>query len=442
MTETPQPPQEPKLIAPEQPHLQLAAPNPSAAPAQPTSQKTERLYEQDAYVKQFKAKVLEVSEQGDNFQVLLDSTAFYPGGGGQESDRGHLEAANCLAKVLDVFEKGGAVWHVCEFKGALAPGESVEGFIDWPRRHAMMKYHTAEHTLFHCMLDLFKGLEMVKVQITPEGASIFVKYPGELEMSQVLEAEMKANSILSRQLQVTLREFKKDALPQGTRAKLERIDSDVVRVVQVGDFDSCACAGLHVKNTGEVGMLTVSNITSEGAGQYKISFLVGEDAQDYLLQTKLACDKACSILQTTSDKLEKTAVNLKAQKEKLEQAVKTLNEKILDEMQPARIGSYNLYSKSLSNMDNKKLMERAGELIKTGRTIVLISNKEGEKGFLLIAKSMDVFIDLKFVANRAFPMMSGKGGGQDNFISGAGEAAKLGAAFEFAESELTKKLSG
>ncbi|MEW6329806.1 MAG: DHHA1 domain-containing protein, partial [Candidatus Micrarchaeota archaeon] len=152
--------------------------------------------------------------------------------------------------------------------------------------------------------------------------------------------------------------------------------------------------------------------------------------------------RACSVLQTTSDKLVRTAGNLRAEKEKLEQAVKSLNDRILEEMKPAKLRDFQFYSKLLAGLDSKKLQEKAGELVKTGRTVVLFGNKEGDRGFLMIAKSPDTFISIKEIADKAFSKMNGKGGGQDNFVSGAGEGAKLGEAFGLAEEELTEKMMG
>ncbi|MFH1470283.1 MAG: alanine--tRNA ligase-related protein [Candidatus Micrarchaeota archaeon] len=400
----------------------------------------EKIYEFDPYESKFTATVQEVVEKGERIHVALNTTAFYPGGGGQDCDIGTLDFGSSLAQVVNVYEKDGIIWHECEMSGALSSGQKLEGQIDWNRRYTMMKSHTAEHILFHCLRDLFKDLEMAKVQITGEGSSMFVQREGELEMDKLMQAERRANEIVARGFRVETKIYKKDAVPQGVRGKLDCIDSENIRVVHIGEFDSCACAGLHVRNTGEIGILTISNIARDGTTQHKVSFLVGSDAQEYLLQTKLACERACSVLQTTSDKLEKTAGNLRAEKEKLEAAVKSLNDRILEEMKPAKIRNFSFYSKLLAGMDSKKLQEKAGELVKTGQTVVLLANKEGDKGFLILAKSPDTFIDIKEIADRAFAKMNGKGGGQENFQSGAGDGTKLGEAFGLAEEELSEKL--
>ncbi|MFH1448322.1 MAG: alanine--tRNA ligase-related protein [Candidatus Micrarchaeota archaeon] len=399
-----------------------------------------RIYLDDPYMQDFTADIREIEEKEGLHHIRLDSTTFYPGGGGQACDTGKIKGKDAVGEVESTYEKDGAVWHVCSVSGSFLLGETITGKIDWKRRYSLMKSHTAEHILFHSLMGVCKGIEMIKVNLVPEGSSILVRYPSNINMGLALSAEKIANNVISKNIPVTVKTFGKDNLPEGTRVKLERIHQDDVKVVQIGDFDKCACTGLHVKNTGEISLLTITNITNEGTNQHKISFLVGEQAQEYLLETKKACDGACAILQTTSDKLEKTMTNLKEQKEKLESMVISLNDRILDEIEPANFGEYNLYSKVFVDMDDKKLMEKAGKLIETGRTIVLFGNKKGDDAFILIAKSPDSDINIESISAKMFPLMDGKGGGKGNFLSGAGKADKLGEAFGFAEEEIVEKL--
>ncbi len=399
------------------------------------------IFEKEPYTARFQAKVVEIAEKGGAFLVRLDSTAFFPGGGGQGRDTGTIKGKNGEAKVTETYESNNQIWHTCG-GSSFVVGEAVDCEIDWPRRHAMMKSHTAEHTFFHSLSEVFPGISMVKVQIAPEGSSIFARFNGELSPEGMLEAEKKTNEIIAKGLEVKVNEFTKSSIPAGTRAKLERIDSDSVRVVAVGDFDSCACAGIHVRNTSEIGALAVTGTTSEGAGVWKISFLVGNAAINHLLETKLAANRASAVLQTTPDKLEKTALNLKEKAETLEKSARELGASILSKLEPEKSGPLWLYSVSFSFMDSKKLIEKAGELIKQEKTAVVFANSDGIKGFLLLAKSQDVNADIRAISGRAFSLMDGKGGGKDNFLTGAGEAGKLKEAFDFVEREIWKALAG
>ena len=103
---------------------------------------TEALYHQDSYIQTFEAKVTEVREDG----VVLDRTAFYPGGGGQPNDVGTLSAGGQTWTVTKVGRKDGAVVHQLE-GGAPAVGDVVTGVVDWERRHQLMRTHTALHVL-------------------------------------------------------------------------------------------------------------------------------------------------------------------------------------------------------------------------------------------------------------------------------------------------------
>ncbi|MCL4395334.1 MAG: alanyl-tRNA editing protein, partial [Chloroflexi bacterium] len=104
---------------------------------------TELLSQSDAYLKEFDATVTAVN--GD--LVALDRTAFYPRGGGQQSDAGTLRAGDDEYRVLEVKKQAGEAWHKLDRPAAFAPGASVHGVIDWDRRYKFMRTHTALHIL-------------------------------------------------------------------------------------------------------------------------------------------------------------------------------------------------------------------------------------------------------------------------------------------------------
>ena len=100
---------------------------------------TERLYYSDSHIKTFTATVLACTEGKSGFEVVLDRTAFFPGGGGQSADTGVIGGVN----VTDAHERGDDVVHYCD--GPLTPGDTVSCEIDWLQRFQRMQNHSGEH---------------------------------------------------------------------------------------------------------------------------------------------------------------------------------------------------------------------------------------------------------------------------------------------------------
>ncbi len=106
---------------------------------------TELLYQTDSYIRNFEATVIEVDPE--SHAVILDRTAFYPGGGGQPADRGTLLAGNAVYPVTHAKKAGDSVLHFIEGDALPVAGQQVEGQLDWERRYQLMRTHTAMHIL-------------------------------------------------------------------------------------------------------------------------------------------------------------------------------------------------------------------------------------------------------------------------------------------------------
>ncbi|MFX0162449.1 MAG: alanyl-tRNA editing protein, partial [Candidatus Hodarchaeota archaeon] len=111
------------------------------------------LHLEDNYLRKFEAKIVKTSPS----LLVLDKTAFYPRGGGQESDHGTLEIDSERFRVVDCFKKGSEVFHKIEEENisTLKEGEIVRGEINWDRRYKMMRYHTAQHLISAIALDIW-----------------------------------------------------------------------------------------------------------------------------------------------------------------------------------------------------------------------------------------------------------------------------------------------
>ncbi len=208
---------------------------------------TEKLYYNDAYIKEFTATVISCEPKGDTYSVTLDKTAFFPEEGGQYSDRGTLNGVN----VGDVREHDGVIYHVTD--APLHPGETVHGKIDFDERYEKMQCHTGEHILSGIIHSLY-GLDNVGFHLGRDDVTMDINAP--LTRSELDRVELLANEAIYKNMDVVALFPDADELSKMTyRSKLELTEN--VRIVNIGDVDSCACCAPHVAKTGEIGLIKI-----------------------------------------------------------------------------------------------------------------------------------------------------------------------------------------
>jgi len=223
---------------------------------------SELLYLRDAYLRSFRATVVD----GAADAVALDRTAFYPTGGGQPHDTGTLAGAS----VVDVRKDGDLVWHHLDGGADLpAVGSEVEGVIDWDRRHALMRTHTALHVLCGVIWNEWR-VPVTGGNMEPLSARMDFEFdplpPGfGPRVEELVNAELAAG----RPIEV---EFlpRDTALEDGDliRTKVSLVPETVaeIRVVDIVGLDKQADGGTHVRTTGEVGRVRVVKTENKGKG--------------------------------------------------------------------------------------------------------------------------------------------------------------------------------
>jgi misacylated tRNA(Ala) deacylase len=224
---------------------------------------TEILYYQDAYVKEFDAVVTAVSADG----IELDRTAFYPGGGGQPSDAGTLRAGNTTWPVETVRKAEGRVWHRV---GGDPPGVglAVKATLDWDRRYALMRTHTAMHILCGVIWRDY-GASVTGGNMEPlHGRMDFEFERMQQELVHEIEARINAEVQAGRPIRTrSLPRAEAFEIPDLIRTKINLLPEGIreVRVVEIVGLDLQADGGTHVANTREVGPLRVVDYKSKGA---------------------------------------------------------------------------------------------------------------------------------------------------------------------------------
>jgi len=221
-----------------------------------------KLYLEDAYLRDFAAEVT-ASSGG---WCALSQTAFYPGGGGQPPDRGQLIVGGAMLPVDDVREDDeGRIWH--RTARDLAPGTPLDGRLDWPYRHALMRHHALMHVVNTVARDRFGGV-ITGVQLGAERSRIDLKLAG-FSREAIPELEQRVNEVLARDLAVASITIPEDEFRN--RPELVRtlevkppVIAGRVRVIEIAGFDAQACGGTHVHRTGEVGVARILKFDNKG----------------------------------------------------------------------------------------------------------------------------------------------------------------------------------
>ncbi|KNF08369.1 alanyl-tRNA editing protein AlaX-M [Gottschalkia purinilytica] len=222
------------------------------------------IFQEDSYVREFDCKIISVNEEEN--AVVLDKTAFYPGGGGQPCDLGVLETASNTYTITKVKKKGDHIYHYIDGK-LPEVNEACTGKIDWERRYKLMRTHTAMHILSAVAWRDYKAqvtggdMELLKGRMDLE----FENFDKEL----ILEIEKKINEEVEngRSIKIDILEREEAfKIPDLIRTKINLLPEGIreIRTVEIEGLDYQADGGTHVKNTTEVGKVKVVNYKSKG----------------------------------------------------------------------------------------------------------------------------------------------------------------------------------
>jgi misacylated tRNA(Ala) deacylase len=234
---------------------------------------TEPLYSTDAYLRAFDATVAEVTPEGG---VVLDRTAFYPTGGGQPHDLGTLNWEGGSASVVEVRKAGPQVVHRLEGT-APAVGTSVRGEIDWDRRYALMRHHTALHSMSGVIYQLY-GSTVTGGQMYPDRARMDFLLP-DLSQERLQRIEERTNQLLGEGHPVSIRFLARDdafQIPDLIRTRVNLLPEgiEIIRVVNIEGIDQQADGGTHVANTREVGRVRIVGSENKGKGNKRLEIVL------------------------------------------------------------------------------------------------------------------------------------------------------------------------
>jgi alanyl-tRNA synthetase len=236
---------------------------------------TTRLYYQDSFLYDFDAEIREVLDS-PRPALILDRTAFYPTSGGQVFDTGWITSdADAKFRVTEVADaEDGKVVHYLEaLSNDLKPGVRVRGQVDPTRRRDHMQQHSGQHVLSAAFIRLY-NIPTVSFHMADDYCSIDLDTPA-LTKEQIESAERLANEIILENRAVDTRFVTRDEAGKLGLRKLPPTERDELRLIEIRDFDLCACGGTHVSQTGQIASVLLRKVEKVRQG-WRIEFVAGQ----------------------------------------------------------------------------------------------------------------------------------------------------------------------
>lgn len=370
---------------------------------------TEKLYYSDSHCRAFTARVLDCRPCGEEWEVLLDKTAFFPGGGGQDADGGSLSGV----AVLGMREDGEAVWHRCA--APLAVGMEVLGEIDWAARFSRMQFHSGEHLLSGLAHNLF-GCENVGFHMS-EGF-VTIDFDKELSADDLALLERRANEVVWENQ--PFRCFFPDAetlaaLPYRSKKALE----GAVRIVEAGNIDRCACCAPHVKQSGEIGLIRIAE-SMRHRGGVRLTILCGSAAYENAAVQGAEAAKLSALLSVPRDKLASAVERLQKELEKAKFELTALRRREMETMAAAIEPTEGNVCLFFENADMDALRSLVNAVAEKCRICAAFAGAEGQYRYIIASRNED----LRAMSKALNAAIGGRGGGSSQMLQGSAGAGR------------------
>lgn len=416
---------------------------------------TKKLYYKEITREEFEGVVLDVF---DNY-VVLDQTLFYPEGGGQPSDKGNLITQDQLLRVEDVQILNNVILHkIAPYENcAIKKGDIVTGKIDFNRRLAHARHHTATHIVHSAAKKVLgKHIWQAGAQKEVHKARLDLSHYKKISLEELRKIELLANKMVMDDLKVTIKWMDRTLAERNCGFELYQggvPHGKEIRVVKVGD-DVEACGGTHVLNTGTIGPIKILKTQSVQDGVERIEFSAGEAAVLNIQKNEKLLTSASEILRVEPDKLSSTVNRFFTEWKEL----KKENTRLKEELARMRfktmlssadeINGIKIITQIIPYADSEELIKIASEFNKiTNNVVAILASGVKEGNVQIVASSGEIAIkkgiNAGTIVNYVSKILGGGGGGKPDLAQGGGkdanklkEALKTG--FELVKSNLTK----
>jgi Ser-tRNA(Ala) deacylase AlaX len=377
---------------------------------------TNPAYHRDAYLREILTDVVATGEEGGTPFAILADTLFYPEGGGQAADHGHLGDA----AVLDVQRRGEEIRHFLSHpvdKGA------VRLELDWPRRWDHMQQHTGQHILTAVALRDF-GWRTTAFHLGAEWSDIELDTPrlsrDDLDrLEEAVAGEIRAARTVSYR-SADVSDFER----LGVRSRLlpEGFEGEV-RLVDIEGLDLNTCGGTHCRSTAEIGLLCLLG-TEPMRGGTRVFFVAGDRVRQRMAAHEERNLHLRSLLDT-GDEMLSDVVALRLDREKeLARTVRRLNEELADDAAATLCGDDSALLDAHWRDRDMAFLQRVGRTIdeSTPEKRALLTSESADGAIFLVVAGESSGLSLEETGPRIAAVLDGRGGGRGSIFQGKAES--------------------
>ncbi len=379
------------------------------------------LYYDKPYDSEFTSKVTAVVGP----YVVLDKTLFYPTGGGQLHDVGTLNGE----EVVRVEKVGNAILHQVKDPAKFSVGAKVKGEIDWGRRIALMRHHTATHILNGAARRVLgPHVWQAGAEKKPDEARLDITHYKQLSREEVKEIEALANRIVMENRRVRKYVIPRDeaeAMFGFTIYQGGAVPGRELRIVDVDGWDVEACGGVHVDWTGEVGLIKIVRVERIQDGVVRLEFKAGEAAVRYIQEMDKLVEDSAAVFRVPKEQVREAAKKFFEEWKKRGKEIERLKdvlarreaERFLREAE--RVNGYVLVVGETEG-DTELLVKIAEEVVKMEERAAVLLLGRGERVGVVGMTGKLVDVDVPMVVRKVAEVVGGSGGGKGKVAMGGG----------------------
>jgi alanyl-tRNA synthetase len=399
---------------------------------------TRKLYYEHPEESEFEAKVLEVIENN----IILDRTLFYPEGGGQPADHGTLSMEDHIVNVVDAQSINGVIVHETDSDFGFKKGDTVRGKLDWERRLAHMRHHTATHIVNESAKTVLgKHIWQTGAQKSTDRARLDITHYKRITDEEFREIELLANRAVMRNQAVHIDwmdrvEAEKKygfvlyqgGVPPGREIRILRVGGDVE-----------ACGGTHVSNTGLIGPIKLIKTERIQDGVERIEFSAGEAAVKRTQERDELLNRSSDALRVSPEHLPDTVNRFFDEWKEF----KKENERLKAELAEARvkgmmgdavdINDLKVLSKKIPHADVEELIKVATEFSKNDNVVAILASDVGGVKIVVAAgeHAQKLGVNAGAIVREMSKLVGGGGGGKPGIAQGGGtDVRKIDEALE------------